>query len=99
MLCTLIRLARQAQRIIARTARALIDAAACRLRDLWQTHLNRVGGNAGYAAATAAVLAGGLGLLPARDVIAAVLAAAFGVYLRDSRTAGGAVPRSAFDLD
>ena len=58
----------------------------------WRVHLERVASSPGYAAATAAVLAGGLGLMKPRDVIAAVLAGLLGVYVRGTRDAGGALP-------
>src|SRR4051812_15086392 len=42
---------------------------ARRLRRAWADHLDRVGSNPGYAAAAAAVLAGGLGLMAAHEVV------------------------------
>jgi len=58
----------------------------------WPDHLNRVATNPAYAAAAGAILAGMLGLLPAREVIAAVLTAMVGALLRERP--GGDGPRS-----
>ncbi len=62
----------------------------------WQAlapaHVERVAANPAYAAAAAAILVGMLGLLPAREVIAAVLAAAISALLREG--AGSEGPRS-----
>jgi hypothetical protein len=76
-----------------------VEGAVRRLRRLWRAHLDCVASNPGYAAATAAVLAGALGLMAARDVLAAVLAAAFGVCLRGTREAGGAARTGGPELD
>ena len=82
-----IRLMAGAATRVARLAKRAME----RLRSLWRRHLASVAGNAGYAAATAAVLAGALGLLPGKEVVAAILAALLGIYLRDTRSPGGAV--------
>jgi hypothetical protein len=93
MLSTLIGIARAMERAAARVIQKVGDWVARRLTGVWATHLERVAGNAGYAAATAAVVAGVLGLMSARDVLAAVIAGALGIYLRGAHEAGGAIAR------
>jgi hypothetical protein len=51
-------------------------------RRAWPSHLDRVATDPAYAAAAAAILAGLLGLVPPREVIVAVLAAAISLILR-----------------
>ena len=55
----------------------------------WPAHLQRVASNPAYAAAATAILAGMLGLLPARKVIAAVLAAVISARLREGARGEG----------
>lgn len=91
MFRTFVTRAKRAAAATSHTAVAAVDWLGRRLRPVWAAHRDKVATNAAYASATAAVLAGLLGLLSPRDVIAAVLAAALGVYLRGSRDAGGAM--------
>ena len=49
---------------------------------VWPRHLHRVATDPVYAAAASAVLAGAFGLLPAREVVAAVLTVIIGALLR-----------------
>ena len=51
--------------------------------------MDRVATDPAYAAAAAAILAGMLGLLPPREVLVAVLAAAISVLLRSRPDDGG----------
>ena len=53
-----------------------------RWRGAWPAHVDRVATDPVYAAAAAAILAGMLGVLPPREVLVAVLAAAISVLLR-----------------
>jgi len=98
MFCALIRIARKVNRWVVRTGKAI----ARRVADAWRWHLGRVADNPGYAAATAAVVAGTLGLMSKHDVLAAVLAAVAGVFVRGVQEAGGAMrpasPGSETDL-
>ena len=50
---------------------------------VWPRHLRRVATDPVYAAAASAVLAGAFGLLPAREVVAAVLTVIVGALLRE----------------
>jgi hypothetical protein len=84
----LIGFARGVQDILTRAVRAVTDWLSSRLRRARNAHLDAVANNAAYAAATAAVLGGVLGLIPARDVLAAILAAVPGVYARRFGAAG-----------
>jgi hypothetical protein len=98
MFCALIRIARKVNRWVVRTGKAI----ARRVAEAWRWHLDRVADNPGYAAATAAVVAGTLGLMSKHDVLAAVLAAVAGVFVRGIQEAGGATrpasPRDESDL-
>jgi hypothetical protein len=98
MFCALIGIARTVNRWVVRTAKVI----ARRVADAWRWHLDRVADNPGYAAATAAVVAGALGLMSKHDVLAAVLAAVAGVFVRGVQEAGGATrpasPGSESDL-
>ena len=85
MLCCLAGLARNVDKAITRTVRRV----ACFARRLWRRHLDRAATNAAYATAAAAVAGGLLGFVPTREVIAAVLAAALGIYINGARPAGG----------
>ena len=60
-----------------------------RWRRVWPAHVNRVAQDPSYAAAVGAVLAGMLGLLRVREVLAAVLTAAISVLLRSRPNDGG----------
>ncbi len=60
-----------------------------RWRRVWPAHVERVATDPVYAAAAAAVLAGMLGVLPPREVLVAVLAAAIRVLLRGRPDDGG----------
>lgn len=88
MLCSFIRLVRTVEHRVGRAIRSAADWIGRRLRTLWSEHLDRVTHNAAYAAATAAVLSGVLGLIPLRDVLGTVLAAALGVWLKGGRHFG-----------
>ena len=75
----LCRVRRLATRIAVDLARA-----ACWWRgSVWPCHLHWVATNPAYAAAAGAVLAGAFGLLPAREVAAAVLTVIVGALLRE----------------
>ena len=87
MLGALIRTARKVCRKIA----AFVETIVSRLAGLWRIHLDRVVRDPGYAAAVAALVAGGLGLMAAHDVLAAVVAGLLGVYIHGARDAGGAM--------
>jgi hypothetical protein len=50
----------------------------------WASHGARVAHDAAYAAVTATVLGGFLGLVPIKDVLAAVLSTVLGVYMTSS---------------
>ncbi len=91
MLCRLIRLARRIDEIVADRLRRIARRIAGLIRRAWRDHLDQVANNAAYAAAAGAVIGGLLGFVPARDVIAAVLAAALGLYVNGARPAGGTV--------
>jgi hypothetical protein len=95
MFSVLIRFARSASRRAVRAAEVL----AGRIAVAWRSHLERVNCKPGYAAATAAVLAGALGLITAHEVVAAVLAGLLGVYLRGTQEAGGAMGATASSID
>jgi len=94
MFCALIRIARKVNRWVVCTGKVI----ARRVADAWRWHLGRVAYNPGYAAATAAVVAGTLGLMSKHDVLAAVA----GVFVRGVQEAGGAMrpasPGSETDL-
>jgi hypothetical protein len=94
MFCALIRIARKVNRWVVRTATAI----ARRVAAAWRRHLDQVAGTPGYAAATAAVVAGALGMSK-HDVLAAVLAGLLGVYVRGTQEAGGAMRRATSDYD
>jgi hypothetical protein len=81
-----------ARRIATKVAHAVAHATGWWRRKAWPAHLERVASNPAYAAAAAAILAGMLGLLPAREVTAAVLTVTVGALLRDRP--GGEGPRS-----
>jgi hypothetical protein len=88
----LIRIARKVNRCVVRTAKAI----ARRVAEAWRRHLDRVASDPGYAAATAAVVAGAFGLMSKRDVLAAVLAGLLGVCVRGTQKAGGAMRSGSF---
>ena len=92
MFCALIRIARTVNRWVVRTAKAI----ARRVAEAWRWHLDRVAGDPGYAAATAAVVAGAFGLMSKRDVLPAVLAGVAGVFIRGIQEAGGATRSGSF---
>ena len=60
-----------------------------RWRRAWPAHVARVATDPAYAAAAAAILAGMLGLIQPREVLAAVLTAAISVLLRSRPDDGG----------
>lgn len=96
MLCCLVGLLRKVDEATTRTLRRVVRVA----RRLWRGHVDRAATDAAYAAAAAAVIGGLLGFVPARDVIAAVLAAALGIYINGPRPAGGlARALDPWDLD
>jgi hypothetical protein len=66
---------------IARAVTALAKHIAERLCRAWKLHGQWVATDAVYAAVTATVLAGILGLVPVTDVLSAVLSAVFGVHM------------------
>ena len=80
MLRYLIRVAKRIGRTIARAVTAFAKRIAERLRRAWKSHGDRVATDAVYAAVTATLLAGLLGLIPVKDVLSAVLTAVFGLY-------------------
>ena len=92
MFCALIGIARTVNRWVVRTAKAI----ARRVAEAWRWHLDRVASDPGYAAATAAVVAGAFGLMSKRDVLAAVLAGVAGVFIRGIQEAGGAMRSASF---
>ena len=92
MFCALIRIARKVNRWVVRTFKAIVR----RVADAWRHHLDRVASDPGYAAATAAVVAGAFGLMSKRDVRAAVLAGVLGVSVRGTQEAGGAMRSAPF---
>ena len=81
-----------ARRIATKVAHAVSHATGWWRGKAWPAHLERVATDPAYAAGAAAILAGMLGLLPAREVIAAVLTVAISALLRER--AGGEGPRS-----
>ena len=81
-----------ARRIATKVAHAVAHATGWWRGKAWPAHVEWVASNPAYAAAAAAILAGMLGLLPAREVIAAVLTVAISVLLRER--ADGEDPRS-----
>jgi hypothetical protein len=87
MFCVLIRNARNVNGWLVRAAKAI----ARRVAAAWRHHLAHVAGNPGYAAATAAVVAGALGLMSKHDFLAATLAGLLGVFVRGTAEAGGAM--------
>jgi hypothetical protein len=93
MLCSVIRPIRKITHLAARSIRRPAHRIVLRLRSLRSRHLQKVSTDAPYAAASAAVLSGLLGLIPMRDVLGAILAAALGVYLKGSQASSGSMPR------
>ncbi len=81
MLRCLIRVAKTITNTITRTVSAFAKRIAQHLRRAWASHGERVATDATYAAVTATVLAGFLGLVPVKDVLSAVLAGVLGVYM------------------
>jgi hypothetical protein len=81
------------RRIATKVAHAVARATGWWRGKAWPGHLNRVAKDPAYAAAAAAILAGMLGLLPAREVIAAVLAASISALLREGAGGEGAGSR------
>ena len=77
------------ERIATKVAHAVAHATGWWRGKAWPAHLERVASNPAYAAAAAAILAGMLGLLPAREVIAAVLAAVISALLREGARSEG----------
>lgn len=67
-------------RLARRVSSAVVRACVWLRREAWPAHVQRVATNPAYAAAMAAILAGLLGLSPAREVIATLLGAALGAY-------------------
>ncbi len=80
MLSFAVRLWKQVKRIIRRVVRGAAERIEVRVRRVWAAHRARVARDATYAAVTATVLAGALGLVPITDVLSAVLAAVLGVF-------------------
>jgi hypothetical protein len=76
-----------ARRIATKVAHAVAHATGWWRGKAWPAHVEWVASNPAYAAAAAAILAGMLGLLPAREALAAVLAASISALLREG--AGG----------
>ena len=81
MLRCLIRVAKKIIKTVTRAATAVAKWIAQCLRRAWKSHGDRVATDAVYAAVTATLLAGLLGLIPVTDVLAAVLSAVFGVHM------------------
>ncbi|MGH8961414.1 MAG: hypothetical protein ACRDWT_09430 [Jatrophihabitantaceae bacterium] len=81
MFCCLLRLYRKIRRQVLRAATILAWRLAHRCRRAWAAHGARVSQDATYAAATVLVLSGLFGMVPVKDVLAAVLAALLGVYM------------------
>jgi len=89
----MIRLVRKINEVVSRAARAAATWLARRLRKLWAEHIDRLSNNAAYAAAAGAIVGGLLGFMPARDVLAAVLAAVLGVSINGARPTRSAMNR------
>ena len=85
MLCCLVRLYKKIKRLLTRVAKAVARSAEQHLRQAWAGHHERVVTNTTYAAVTATMLAGALGLVPVKDVLSAVLGAVLGVYATSQR--------------
>jgi uncharacterized membrane protein len=81
MLRHLIRVTKRIGRTISRAVTAFAKRIAERLHQAWTSHGQRVATDATYAAVTATVLGWALGLVPVKDVVAAVLSAVLGVYM------------------
>lgn len=92
-MCRLIGLVGKISEAVTRTLRR----AACRVADLirrtWRDHLDQVANNAAYSAAAGAVVGGVLGFIPARDVIAAILAAVLHLCVAGARHGAGSTTR------
>jgi hypothetical protein len=99
MLRCLIRVAKTIANAITRTVTALAKRIAQRLRRAWASHGERVATDATYAAVTATVLAGFLGLVPIKDVLSAVMAGVLGVYMTSRHGRGRDVNRWNEDWD
>lgn len=80
MFCCLVRIYKKVKRLVVGAVRGFFRRAEQRARQAWTAHRARVARNATYAAVTATVLAGALGLAPVTDVLSAVLGAFLGVY-------------------
>ena len=91
MSCRLIRLARKIDQAFTSKLRAFARLVATLIRRAWQDHLDRAANNAAYATAAVAVVGGLLGIVPARDVIAAVFAALLGLYIKGITQTVGAI--------
>jgi hypothetical protein len=87
MFCCLVRIYRKVKQVIVRAATVLAWRTEQRVRQAWRAHGVRVASNATYAAVTATVLAGVLGLVPVKDVLSAVLGAVLG-YASTQRGTG-----------
>src|SRR5664279_2446398 len=81
MLCNLARLVKKVKRVVLRAASVLGRNLGHRAKRAWKAHRERVATDATYAALTAMVLGALLGTVPFTEVLAAVLAAALGVYV------------------
>jgi hypothetical protein len=86
MLRCLIGVAKRIIKTVTRAATAVARWIARCLRQAWKSHGDRVATDAVYAAVTATVLAGLLGLIPVKDVLSAVLTAVFGLYTANRRS-------------
>ena len=89
MLSDLTRCVRAVTTFVRRAAKAVVRVLDQRVRTAWVQHRARVSTNTAYATATVAVLGGLLGLIPARDVLAAMAAAALGILVNSGRRSNG----------
>jgi hypothetical protein len=88
MLCCLVRIVKKVQRVVVRTVSVLARNLSYWARRAWKAHRERVATDATYAALTALALGGMLGTVPFTEVLAAVLAAALGVYMNAAGPGG-----------
>jgi hypothetical protein len=84
-----VRLYKKAKKIVQRVAAVVLQRADERLRQAWVTHGAKVKTDATYAAVVTVVLSGIFGVVPVRDVAAAILAGLLGVFVnsRQNRNA------------
>ena len=82
MFRSLIRLCKRVCTPVTKSVVVVFRHVARRVQRAWQTHGTRVATDSVYAAVTAVVLGGVLGVVPLKEVLSALLAAALGVFAK-----------------